>query len=82
MFMSTIVIPKPKSNSLNHQLVSLIQLNTLCQNNPGVDLDFKNISFIFPSLILPLSIYIQQYNLNPINLSPEIQSYLHTIGFE
>lgn len=79
--MDTIIIQRPKSNSLNHQLVSLIQLRDLCQNNPNSKLDFRNISFIYPPLILPLSIYIQQYNLIPINLSPEIQSYLNTIGF-
>lgn len=79
--MNTILIPKPKSNSLNHQLVSLIQLRDLCQNNHNSKLDFSNISFIFPPLILPLSIYIQQYNLTPVNLKPEVQTYLNTIGF-
>lgn len=79
--MNTILIPKPKSNSLNHQLVSLIQIRDLCQNNHNSKLDFSNISFIFPPLILPLSIYIQQYNLTPVNLKPEVQTYLNTIGF-
>ena len=80
--MQNIIVPKPKSESLVAQFISLYQTFAKISKSEKVIFDLSQQDWVYPLLILPISAYIHKTKsgyLPPKNTSAN--SYLKTICF-
>jgi anti-sigma regulatory factor (Ser/Thr protein kinase) len=85
--MSYIILEPNATDSLGHQLTQLSRIIQLANAGPGdYTLDFKNIRFMHPTVILGASSIITSLNKRGkscklLNVSQEVQFYLNTVSF-
>jgi hypothetical protein len=85
--MSILILENNSQDNLGQQINELSKILNYVKNARfGCKIDFKNISFLHPTIILGLSSIISDLNKAGIthellNVSPDIQSYLNTISF-
>ncbi|OFZ26163.1 MAG: hypothetical protein A3D92_17460, partial [Bacteroidetes bacterium RIFCSPHIGHO2_02_FULL_44_7] len=82
VYMRTVVIRKPKNNSLVAQLIALDEAFAGAQSSEELQFDLSALNFCFPLLILPISAYINDARSGfVVSRDCQIKSYLDTVGF-
>lgn len=75
-----IVAQQPRSDSLASQLVSLVATLEGAPQSKGT-IDLSQITWAYPLLVLPLSIYIHETASTVLSCQPQVKSYLKTVRF-
>lgn len=80
--MQTILVSKPRSDSLKEQLVSLYQTFSKIDKLKRVTFNLSQLDWVYPLLILPISAYIHETESKYLlSQNEKVNTSLNTIGF-